>query len=403
MIYKNIFNTFFILLFFPTFILGVSITNYLMAIFILFNFIFNYRKLYIEIKNNLIVVSYFFIFYLVLIISSSLSNYPNHSFQTSALYFVLIFYSLSFVILFKEKKYYINLFLISGLLTCFLLSIDGLYELIFGSNLLGFYSIEGRIAGFFGDRWLIGRYLISILPILIGIYHIENNHLLKIQFFFYLTVFLSSLTILFSGERAAFLILIIYVALILIFYLKKINITKILFMIIIIGVLFISPFLFTDTSNRLQHNFILYLTSTDLDKNQYLSLFLTAWNMFIESPIIGIGPNNFRLLCSDDAFYLSQFSCSTHPHSITFQLLAEVGIIGTMLIYSVFLFICLKSFKLIQRREFSSKNFGIFSILTTFILYLFPFMITGNFFLSWYGYIFYLPISLYIFYKNEIN
>ena len=57
-----------------------------------------------------------------------------------------------------------------------------------------------------------------------------------------------------------------------------------------------------DTGTRLKSNFILYLTSTDYNQNQYLSIFNTAWNMFIENPIFGIGPNNFRYACSEEIF-----------------------------------------------------------------------------------------------------
>ena len=44
-----------------------------------------------------------------------------------------------------------------------------IYEFYNGTNLLGFSSIDGRLAGLFGDRWLLGRYLIY-WPILIAIY-----------------------------------------------------------------------------------------------------------------------------------------------------------------------------------------------------------------------------------------
>ena len=86
------------------------------------------------------------------------------------------------------------------------------------------------------------------------------------------------------------------------------------------------PFLFSETSERIQDNFLLYLTSNDYEKNQYLSMFVTSWRMFAENLLIGIGPNNFRYDCSDPIFYVSKWSCSTHPHSTFFQILAELGI-----------------------------------------------------------------------------
>lgn len=402
--FKNYYNLLFIVLFFPSLILGVSETNYLIGSFILFNLIFNYKKLYALILENKKAILYFTAFYIILIFSSLFSKYPIHSFKSSGLYFALIIYSFSMTLLFQEKNLYRKIFLYSGLVTCFFLSLDGIYELFNGSNIFGFSSpVRGRIVGLFNERWLIGRYLIYILPFLIGIYFLENEYLKKIKFFFYSTIILSFITIIFSGERAAFILSFIYIFFILSFFLNKLSKVKILFLFIFFFICFLIPFIFSDTSIRLKHNFLLYATSTDLDKNQYLSLFLTAWNMFIDKPFLGVGPNNFRLSCLEDIYNVSRYSCSTHPHSNTFQLLAEIGIFGFLMVFMILIFCSFKVFKLILKRDFYYKDFGIFSILISFIVYFFPFMITGNFFLSWYGFIFYFPISLFIFYKKEIG
>ena len=64
--------------------------------------------------------------------------------------------------------------------------------------------------------------------------------------------------------------------------------------------------------------------------------------MFIENPIFGIPV----LIISDmlvlKNFYISKWSCTTHPHSITFQVLAEIGILPdsyAFLVYLVILYI----------------------------------------------------------------
>ena len=238
---------------------------------------------------------------------------------------------------------------------------------------------------------------------MIGIYFLENDHEKKIKIFFYATIILSFITIIFSGERAAFILCFIYFFFIIYFFFNKLNKLKILLLFSLVLVFFFIPFLFSDISYRLQHNFILYATSTDLDKNQYLSLFLTSWNMFLDKPLLGVGPNNFRLSCLEDIYNISQFSCSTHPHSITFQLLAEIGIFGFLMVFFILAIYSIKAFKLTLKREFNYEDFGIFSMIISFIIFFFPFMITGNFFLSWYGFIFYIPISLFIFYKKEIG
>lgn len=400
---KNYYYLFFIIFFFPSFVGGVALTNYFIGLFLFFNLIFNSQKLIIEIKKNYHVVILFSVFYFLCILSSYLSQYPLHSFRSSALYFILIIFLFSIVILFKENKLYRKIFLISGLTTCLILSIDGLFELYNGTNIFGNSSIEGRIGGLFGDRWVIGRYLVYILPVLIGIYFLEQENNNKVKFLFYVSIILSSITIIFSGERSAFILFFIYLLLVFFFLLKKISFNKIFLLLIFILSIFVIPFFFTETSMRLKSNLLLYLSSSDLEKNQYLSLFLTAWNMFIENIFLGVGPNNFRLSCQEDLFNISIWSCSTHPHSLTLQLLAEIGILGFLIVVYVLLFFSFQLLKLAKKKILCFKDFGLFSIIASLIIYLFPFMITGNFFLSWYGYIYYLPISLFIIYKKEID
>ena len=68
----------------------------------------------------------------------------------------------------------------------------------------------------------------------------------------------------------------------------------------------------------------------------------TAFNMFLDKPIIGHGPRMFRIKCSDPKYSIKvndvKSSCMTHPHNFYIQLLAETGIVG----FSFFIFsICL--------------------------------------------------------------
>ena len=132
-------------------------------------------------------------------------------------------------------------------------------------------------------------------------------------------------------------------------------------------------------------------------------MFVTSWKMFVENPLLGIGPNNFRIVCSDYIYYTSNLVCSTHPHSITFQLLAELGIFGFIAVFSVFCYFFYKSFLLTLSKHYSHNSLGIYSLQCCILLYLFPLMITGNFFLSWYGFIFYLPIGLFIVYSGKLK
>ena len=395
------FNIIFILLFFPSFVTGIFLPNLICGLFIIINCIFNFekiKKLFLEYYK----LSFLFTsFYLLIILSSILSKNINHSLETSLLYFLFSIYTLSIVLLFTGNIRFRKIFFLCGITTCIILSIDAFYELYNGSNILGYSSIDGRIAGLFGERWLIGRYLVYILPIIVGLYFLDMEYLKTYKLVFYTTITSVSIIIIFSGERAAFLMLVIYSFMLLVFFLKKLPPTKLLTMFIILILLFVSPFLFSESSERIKDNLILYLTSIDFEKNPYLSMFLTSWKMFIDNPFFGVGPNNFRFLCSDTSYIVSLKSCSTHPHSITFQILAEIGIFGFLGVFSVFCYFFYKSLILASSKYYSNKALGFYSLQCSVLLYLFPFMITGNFFLSWYGFIFYLPIGLYMVYLRN--
>lgn len=395
------FNKIFVLFFFPSFITGVFLPNLMCGLFIFFNLCFNLGKL----KNILLkyrIPSFLFIlFYISILFSSILSDHLTHSLESSALYFLFIIYSSSIIIIFKDNKDLRLLFFICGITTCIILSIDAVYEFFNGSNILGFSSIDGRLAGLFGTRWVLGRYLIYILPILVGLYFLENDYFKKFNLIIFPTFVLSSLVIIFSGERAAFLMFFLYLFLIFIYFINKLTYKKLVLLLIPIIFLFIFPFFISETSDRIRDNFLIYLTSSNYDVNQYLSMYVTSWKMFLDNPLLGVGPNNFRFECLEELYNVSKWSCSTHPHSIFFQVLAEIGLIGFSAVFSVFSFFLYKSILLVKSKHFHKNSLGIYSLQCSIIIYLFPLMITGNFFLSWYGYIFYLPISLFMVYSDK--
>ena len=70
----------------------------------------------------------------------------------------------------------------------------------------------------------------------------------------------------------------------------------------------------------------------NFNESNYYNLFHTAYNIFLENKLSGIGIKNFRYYCEKKLEYV----CSTHPHNYYFELLSEVGIIGFFL-FSVFI------------------------------------------------------------------
>ena len=400
--FLNYFNIFFIVIFFPSFVSGVFLPNFIYFLFILINVLFNSNKIKLLILSHKNISIMFIIFCILLITSSFLSKYIFHSLNSSLLYFTFIIYVASIVILFSEKRFYRLLFFICGIITFFIICLDGLYELINDENLFGFYAFDGRIAGLFGDRWVMGRYLTFFLPILFGIFFIEINYFNKTLKFFSILIFLFTIVLVFfSGERAAFITMVLYLILLIFYFFRKISFVKILASLFFLIIFIITPFTFSDTNKRLQDNFFKYLTNYDVNENQYYAMGTTAFKIFIDNPVIGAGPNNFRYSCGEDKFNVSKYSCSTHPHNIPIQLLSETGILSFLIFYSVFIYFLLKSLILIKEKKFNNFSLGIYSIQCSIIIYFWPIMISGNFFLSWYGFIFYLPIGIYLMYIRD--
>ena len=64
------------------------------------------------------------------------------------------------------------------------------------------------------------------------------------------------------------------------------------------------------------------------------SPYLRVWNggidAFQSAPIIGIGPDNYRILCSKISAGAADVDCHTHPHNYYLQMAAETGVIGLL-------------------------------------------------------------------------
>ncbi len=58
---------------------------------------------------------------------------------------------------------------------------------------------------------------------------------------------------------------------------------------------------------------------------------ISSIEIFKDNPILGVGPKKFRFECGKEKYNISKFSCSTHPHNFYIQLLAETGIVGSII------------------------------------------------------------------------
>ena len=159
----------------------------------------------------------------------------------------------------------------------------------------------------------------------------------------------------------------------------------------------------------------------------HYQLIISAYLIFKDNIIFGIGPNMFRHKCNDDKYFLegkdffdlpeiyevpiNNFqakqnsrhsrlmtldSCSTHPHNLHLQILAETGLIGYFLFISI-LYLLYKGYK--EEKNILYKNFNKL-MLISIIINFFPFAPSGNFFSSYFSFIIFLPIIFLLLKKN---
>ena len=72
--------------------------------------------------------------------------------------------------------------------------------------------------------------------------------------------------------------------------------------------------------------------------------YFTAYNIFLNYPIFGIGINNFhkesqKKIYENKDLMKTNLRSSTHPHQVYLEIISEVGITG--LIYFIFVFFIL--------------------------------------------------------------
>ncbi len=363
------------------------------------------KKFQFNIFKNYI-INFLIIFYLYILILSLFSSNIILSLESSLFYFRFIFFSLTIYFLlihfenFKKYFFYILLF------TIFLVSVDGIIEFFLNINLLSLFnygiyiesaSTQARISGLFRDEWVIGSYLIRLMPILIYLYlNINIDNIFKKIFF--LTILTSSLTIILSGERAALIYLFFLFFILSIFLIKKTKKYKFFLFLPILFSIFLTPLFNEKLKNRVIHGFENY-TSLNSEKNIYLRYYESSFKMFLDKPFFGYGPKMFREVCKNFIPQDTHFGCSTHPHNHYAQLLGETGFIGFLFLLIAFIYFFTNLFKLfLYDNKYNTRDYlSLVSILTLFVINLQPLIPTNNFFGNWINIFYYLPLGFYLY------
>ena len=113
--------------------------------------------------------------------------------------------------------------------------------------------------------------------------------------------------------------------------------------------------------------------------------YITAYKMYLDNKILGVGVKNFRKFCSKEEYIESQLSCASHPHNTYVQILSETGIIGFIFLLTALIFFGVNILKHLILKIKGKHYFTDFEIciLSGIAIYLWPFIPTGNVFSNW--------------------
>ena len=363
---KAIYNYFLILfsLIPITIIVGsaVSLVNILL-IDLSFIILIIYKKNFNFLKNKTII--YFLILYIYLIFNSFISiDYSVSALRNFGFLRIIILF-VAFNYFFQDETFFKKVFKF-WLTVILIVLIDVLIEVFTGKNILGFGELYGqRVVSFFKDEPIVGGYLNGFYLIIIGfmLNELKDNKN-------YLTILLSVffiISIILTGERSNTIKAILGISIFFLLY-KDLDIKKklsIYFSMIVL--ILILVFNFSYLNYR-------YFDQTSYKKlNLYFHLYKSGFEVF---------KNN-------------KYICTTHPHQIYFEFLSEHGMIGTLIILSIF-------YKLIFSKilsTFREKNYIKIGSLTYLILVFLPIIPSGAFFTDHVLILF--AINLAIFYASD--
>jgi len=359
-----------------------------------------------EIFNSKFII--FFLLFCLMITIVSFFSLNTSSIQSGLFYFRFGLFSLAGYILI-EKKDLLNYILYLMLFIYFMLFIDGIYQFKFSENLLGFKYINPgnfRITSFFGKDEILGSYSVRLLPLTFFlIIFIFDKSIIKKRILFISLFIISSVIILISGERTSLALLFL---LVLFLFMSSFSLRKLLIFPIIVSLI---TFIVVISKSDKIKNRMIYTTINQLglsEKSERLVLFsktyeghyLIALNMFKEKPIFGHGAKTFRFYCSKEENFVADNACTTHPHNFYAQFLAETGLVGFLLLITVFfyiLFLFLKNlyFQFRYKKQLIS-DLGL-CLLSSYFITFFPILPSGNFFNNWLSIIIYYPLGFLIY------
>jgi hypothetical protein len=372
---------------------------------------------------------FFLLFWLYVSLRSFWADDLYFSLKSALPYIRFFIFSLMMLYFFEEyKEKFIYLLLFSIVLPIIFVFFDTAYQYIFSQDIFGFPKLDHRLSGPFGTELIVGSYLARLSPMIIICYYIIYKELpLKILYFFSIISPLIFLT----GERTSFFLFNFFLFFLFIFVVKK-NKLRNFFLVYFCIIFFLSIFLLSSNKLRdrmiyipaceMRINFLMNDTCINSLKDKEIKQqekttghfifseaheghFKTALNIFLDNKFFGVGAKMFRVKCSDAKYYY-KFGCTTHPHNLLMQILAETGLVGLLFLIIAISYIFIKAFRIglvILGNNAKSSEIVQFLLLIMMAQSFLIFLPAGQFFNNWNALLIYFPLGIYLkyIYKNN--
>ncbi len=381
---------------------GPALPDIILSIIALYFLILSFvKKLWSYYKNKF--VYFFLIFSVFIILRAIFSDFPYSSLlnEGSVFYFRYLFFILGVWYLIDKNKYLSKCLLAILILCLVVTSINGLKQYFFHIDFFGNERFsEDRLSGFFFGEPIIGRYISSLSIFTFALIYREfKNNKTKILFSSVM-IFVSLVMVFMTGERAPLFNILLFVVLVFIFY-KNYRFFFISGFCLSCLILFITVLFNPSAKERIIDLTYVQMTDTKIPLLPYSEIherhYITAIRMFIDKPLIGVGTNLFRNMCNNHKYHYKQLSCSTHPHNIYIQLLAETGILGFLFLFIYLIYLSSLIFKhfLVNLTKLPQNEYSFEVTLFVFIQFIFwwPFIPHMSLYNNWNNIFVMLPLG----------
>ena len=391
---------------YPISIIVGPLTSLLNTLFIgLIYLIFFFKDAHYKIlyKNKTVKILLLLYIYLIFNILFSLNYEIGLGRSIGFLRLILLFIAINYF--FYISKSNIKIFYTWTIIFIIFIA-DVYFERFLGSNIFGWGAEDlphgPRIVSFFKDEPIAGSFIHGFIFLISGFLFgfLKDKKKGFYIYFFLISFFLISIFL--TGERSN-TIKIIFGVVLFVFIADSIKVKS---KILILTILFSYAILLISNSSYLKNRYVgqfyYYFSLKDskkIEDSKYYKLYRSGFNVFKNSPVLGVGNKNYRVESCKDLEKMTKFKykCTTHPHQVYIEFLAEHGALGTIILLSLFFLLIFKDLKKI----IYSKNLiqiGAFIYLVSCFLPLLP---SGSFFTDYNITLFFINLSfMYAINKN---